>query len=288
MHLSHDAFTRILTGTKNVEVRLLDQRRKKLVIGDTLLFVDKENYTQMVSAEIVGLQRFSSFAELFEVYGPKDFGHSETMTSEEFVARLHNIYYYRDEERLGVIAIKLAKKRTLFTLYKDSFLGKTRLSLLDTVDYKKLFPIKQSYGFCFNADGQFLIGRSKSSRESKWTLLGGTVEQNENPIATLHREVDEEVSASLYKPTIIAIQKIEFLEKEREPEYQLYFAVKIKKIKEPTLNLDTNEVWERKFISPDEFSKFLPWGNIGEVLVKKAVAWFKEEQGKKKRKNESS
>jgi ADP-ribose pyrophosphatase YjhB (NUDIX family)/ASC-1-like (ASCH) protein len=284
LHVCLNELQAISTNTQRVIVQLFDQRRKKLVVGDTLLLIEKEKRLQQVSVALAGTRRFASFAELFAHYGPKALGCSPKTSGDSFVAELHKTYYHKDEERLGVIALELAKERSRSVLWQDPQNGKVLFTLVDHLEYKKLFPVKQSYGFCFNDAGQLLIGRAKSSYKGRWVLPGGTIEPGEDAVKALHRELDEEVSITVFKPTLVGIQQVDFLEKDEDTVYQLRFAARIKKIKELTPDPDTGEVWERKFIEPEEFQKYISWGVVGQVFLDRAVAWFTQEQKKKKRK----
>jgi len=284
LHVCLDELLAISTNKQRVIVQLFDQRRKKLVVGDTLLLIEKEKRLEQVSVKLAGVHTFASFTELFTHYGPKALGCSSKTSCDDFVAELHKTYYHRDEERLGVIALELAKERSRSVLWQDPHAGKVLFTLVDHLEYKKLSPVKQSYGFCFNDAGELLIGRVKSAHKGKWILPGGTIEPGEDVVKALHRELDEEVSITIFKPTLIGIQQADFLEKDEDTLYQLRFAARIKKINELTPDPDIGEVWERKFIKPEEFGKYISWGIVGQVFVERAVAWFKEEQKKKKRK----
>ncbi|MBD3209127.1 NUDIX hydrolase [Candidatus Woesearchaeota archaeon] len=162
----------------------------------------------------------------------------------------------------------------LIVEWEDPNDGRVRFTFFEPETYEKLTPIAQSYGLCFNTDGKLLIGKCKGAHQRKWILPGGRVEQGEHPEKTLHREVDEEVSATLRKVDFIGVQKVEYLDIDKEAVYQLRFAAIIDEIKPLTPDPDNGELWERKFIEPEEFLEYLPWSAIGERLVQLAKEWF--------------
>ncbi len=168
----------------------------------------------------------------------------------------------------------------LTQIWQDPHQGKVRFTLEEGIDYKKFSPCTQSYGFCFNKEGKLLIGRCSGVINKSWVLPGGTIEAGEDPVMTLHRELDEEVSISVKKEMIIGIQKIEFLEQETSSKYQLRFACLIDELKELTPDPDNGHLWERKFIDADTFLQYVPWGLIGEELLKRAKNWFEKEISK--------
>ena len=64
MHLTNKSFERIKNGEKTVELRLHDEKRKKIKIRDLICFYD-ETETHKLFARVTGLMFYSSFAELY-------------------------------------------------------------------------------------------------------------------------------------------------------------------------------------------------------------------------------
>lgn len=161
-------------------------------------------------------------------------------------------------------------------VWDSGTLGKVQFSFEEREDFDGFSPVLQSYGICFNDEGKILIGLCEGANEGAWALPGGTVEPGENPIDTLHREIMEEVDVVADKIFLIGVQKVDFLDIKRDPEYQLRFAVKIKELLPITPDPDNGYLWERKFIDVEEFSNYFPWGAIGEFISKKAKEWFEK------------
>ena len=65
MKLNKDPFTRIAERTKTVELRLLDEKRKSIRVGDFIKFSDLSS-TNIVITKVVGLTFANNFEELFE------------------------------------------------------------------------------------------------------------------------------------------------------------------------------------------------------------------------------
>ena len=70
MHLSEDMFEAVKAGTKTVEIRLFDEKRKLVDIGDFIEFRNLKNEEERVKRRVADLFIESSFEELFahEVY----------------------------------------------------------------------------------------------------------------------------------------------------------------------------------------------------------------------------
>ena len=157
--------------------------------------------------------------------------------------------------------------------FKDSIKGKIanfRATWYPTNDFYKISPINQVYGICFDEDGKIVI---VSGPKKIWLLPGGTPEKNETPEQTLVREVDEEADLDLQDIRPLGYQKIENLDSS-EIFYQLRYFARIKKIKPQTIDPAVGVIPIRKFIPPEEFSKYCPWGNVGEEVIRLAKEIF--------------
>lgn len=104
MHLSPQPFKQMLCGEKTVEVRLYDEKRRALRVGDAVSFSCGE---ETLCAQIVSLHRADSFVELFSREGMlgkcgwKD--RSPAQAAEEM-----RVYYSEEEEKKwGVLGIEL-------------------------------------------------------------------------------------------------------------------------------------------------------------------------------------
>ena len=104
MNLYPDPFDLIKTGSKTVEMRLFDEKRRKLSIGGLIVFANTKTKEELI-AEIVDLKQFGSFESLYANYKKTDLGYKydELAKPEDMLA------YYSIEEikKYGVIAIEL-------------------------------------------------------------------------------------------------------------------------------------------------------------------------------------
>jgi len=46
---------------------------------------------------------------------------------------------------------------------------------------------------------------------------------------------------------------------------------KITKVNNQTIDPAYNQILKRKFIKPEEFLNYCPWGKIGEAIINKAI-----------------
>ena len=107
-HLHSDVFDIVKDGTKNVEVRLNDEKRRKLNIGDTLIFLRRPNDDEEISAKVVGLNYFNNFSELVDNYNMERL-YLSNYTKEMFLNELLRFYPLEEQSKYGVVAIEFEK-----------------------------------------------------------------------------------------------------------------------------------------------------------------------------------
>lgn len=104
MNLQTKYFDFMKDGTKRIELRLYDEKRQAIQLGDIIEFSKSEN--DSVQAEVIGLLRYKTFDELF-----KDFDISmladKSMTKQELLDVLSEFYTPKKQSEYGVIGIRL-------------------------------------------------------------------------------------------------------------------------------------------------------------------------------------
>ena len=65
LNLSPSPFEMIKSGRKTIELRLYDERRQSIEVGDTLVFVHTEDASLTLTAKVTDLHRFPDFAALY-------------------------------------------------------------------------------------------------------------------------------------------------------------------------------------------------------------------------------
>lgn len=75
MKLAQRPFLAVKEGRKTVEMRLYDEKRKKLSVGDFVEFVNLDYPEQTVKTVVKGIRTFSNFAELYTNYTKSQMGY---------------------------------------------------------------------------------------------------------------------------------------------------------------------------------------------------------------------
>ena len=104
MNLQPKYFDFIKDGTKRIELRLYDEKRRSIQLGDIIEFEKSDD--EKFKAEVVGLLRYKSFADLFEDFDISILADS-SMTKQELLEVLGEFYSEEKQAEFGVIGIRI-------------------------------------------------------------------------------------------------------------------------------------------------------------------------------------
>ena len=107
MNLVPSAFRKIQSGRKTIELRLCDEKRRLVAVGDDIIFTNTENAAETLSVKVIALHLFASFAQLYENLPLEKCGYSkdelEGASPDDMLA-----YYPRERElKYGALGIEL-------------------------------------------------------------------------------------------------------------------------------------------------------------------------------------
>ena len=106
MKLQPQYYNYILNGTKRIEIRLYDEKRQQIKIGDIIKFIKEPNLDESIEAKVIGLIRYNSFSEMF-----KDFDISlladKRITKDELINALEQFYTKEEQQKYGVLGIRI-------------------------------------------------------------------------------------------------------------------------------------------------------------------------------------
>ena len=107
MNLHPEPFELIKNGHKDIEMRLFDERRKDIKIGDTIVFTNNQTLEKL-SVEVINLYHFNSFEELYQHFDKTRLGYRE---DENANPKDMEKYYSKDNIlRYGVLGIEIKLK----------------------------------------------------------------------------------------------------------------------------------------------------------------------------------
>jgi ASC-1-like (ASCH) protein len=103
MKLRAKPFEQMQSGEKQYEIRLNDEKRQKLQIGDEIEFSKLPELDEKMVVRVVGLERFNNFEDVFAALQY----HYPDWMPQEWVDAMREYYAPDEEEEYGVLAIKI-------------------------------------------------------------------------------------------------------------------------------------------------------------------------------------
>ena len=103
MKLQSSPFEKIKNGAKTIEIRLNDEKRQMLKVGDEIEFSLMTDPAQTIKTEVVGLEKFPTFKEMFTAYPAEEYG-GEGQDEWEL---MYKYYSPEEESKYGVLAIRI-------------------------------------------------------------------------------------------------------------------------------------------------------------------------------------
>ncbi len=106
MKLKEWPFKAVKNGTKTIEMRLYDDKRHQIKIGDQILFTEY-NGTDTVLVEVVNLHLCPSFADLYEKFDKVSLGYAENEIAKP--EDMTMFYPIEEQKQFGVVGIEIKK-----------------------------------------------------------------------------------------------------------------------------------------------------------------------------------
>lgn len=103
MKLQEDPFERIKNGTKTVEFRLYDEKRRTIQIGDEIEFSKLPELQEKLLVKVIDLCKEESFEKLFK----KVFVGEDKEKIIEKAKSMNRFYTPEQEKEYGVVGIKI-------------------------------------------------------------------------------------------------------------------------------------------------------------------------------------
>lgn len=104
MKLWDDPFQKIKGGTKTVEMRLCDEKRSIISVGDTIEFINTKS-GEIIRCVVTSLYKYKNFDELYKHHDKISIGYS----ADEIASPKDMLVYYSEEkiEKYGVLGIEI-------------------------------------------------------------------------------------------------------------------------------------------------------------------------------------
>ena len=104
LKIEAESFDRIKSGEKKIELRLYDDKRKIINVGDHVIFEREPEREEKIETKVTALLRYESFSDLFDDFPSEIFGGS---SKEDLLSGVHQFYSEEKEKEYGVLGIKI-------------------------------------------------------------------------------------------------------------------------------------------------------------------------------------
>jgi ASC-1-like (ASCH) protein len=106
MKLHPAPFAMIASGRKTVELRLNDEKRRCISVGDVIEFT-RTDREEKLSCRVVGLHPFPTFGELYSHFPLTAIGYAEEDVAHASPSDMDAYYTKEQQEKYGVLGIEL-------------------------------------------------------------------------------------------------------------------------------------------------------------------------------------
>lgn len=112
MKLNPKYFEYVKNGTKRVEIRLNDEKRKNIKVGDIIIFQKEPELKEEINTQIVNLIVRENFKELIRDLDISEYS-DKSESEEKFLKDLYSFYTKEQEEKYGVIGIQIKIRKEI-------------------------------------------------------------------------------------------------------------------------------------------------------------------------------
>ncbi len=106
MKLKPSPFEMIKNGQKTIELRLFDEKRQLIMVGDKLVFTNTLT-SEKLTAKVEKLHRFESFEELYKSLPLEKCGYTKENIADASPSDMQEYYPADKQKKYGVIGIEL-------------------------------------------------------------------------------------------------------------------------------------------------------------------------------------
>jgi ASC-1-like (ASCH) protein len=106
MRLLPEPFEEMRSGRKVIEIRLNDEKRQKVKVGDTIVFHKLPEGREKLSVRVIELLPYKDFQSLYQDIPFCQFGCSGK-TMEWMLENTYKIYTREQEEKYGALGIRI-------------------------------------------------------------------------------------------------------------------------------------------------------------------------------------
>lgn len=278
MKLNKSPFERIKNGTKKVEFRLYDEKRKQIKVGDKIEFSKLPDLEEKLLVDVVELYREDKFENLFK----------KLYSDEEEIARktkaMYEIYSPEKEQQYGVLGIKikiniddLKENIEKFIPYNEQEEVERKIMLNYINDFDDVLTRQNEYGHFTSS--AFVLNKERTKIlmiyhkiYNSWAWTGGHSDGDSDLLYVAMKEAKEETGIKNVTPISKDIYSLELINVKGHEKRGKYVGSHVHLNVTYLLEADENE---EIHIKEDENSG-VKWVPINEVLEMSSEPWVRD------------
>ena len=200
MKLDNEPFTLIQSGKKTIELRLYDEKRRRVTAGDTIIFTNNST-GGVVETVVTAIHVFPSFAELYKALPLNKCGYINEKDADP--ADMEKYYSKQRQQECGVVGIELCTADKMALLFG-----------MDKKDYDPEWSVfrRDSARAIMIKDGRLALVHSR--KYGYYKFPGGGIEKGETKVAALIRETKEETGLSVKEDSVRVYGRIPRVQKD--------------------------------------------------------------------------
>ena len=108
MKLNSEPFDMIKQGQKTIELRLNDEKRRQVQVGDQIIFEHSNDLTQTIQVDVIALHPFPSFEELYQTLPLLECGYTSNNVEAASPEDMEAHYSLEQQAHYGVLGIEIS------------------------------------------------------------------------------------------------------------------------------------------------------------------------------------
>ena len=278
MKLNEGPFERIKAGTKTIEFRLYDEKRKKIKIGDKIEFSKLPDLQEKLLVDVIDLYREDTFENLFRKL---------CLDEEEIMKKtksMYNIYSTENEQQYGVLGIKIkinidSLKTNIekFIPYNEQEQVEKKIMLDYINDFDDTLTRQNEYGHFTSS--AFVINKERTKIlmiyhkiYNSWAWVGGHSDGDSDLLYVAMKEAKEETGIKNVLPISKEIYSLELINVNGHEKRGKYVGSHMHLNVTYLLEADENEEIR---IKEDE-NCGVKWVPINEILETTSETWVRD------------
>ena len=278
MKLNESPFERMKSGTKTIEFRLFDEKRKAIRVGDKIEFSKLPDLQVKLLVDVVELYRENTFENLFR----------KLYTDEEEITRktkaMYEIYSPEKEQQYGILGIKikinvdnLKESLEKFNPYNEQEEVERKIMLKYINDFDDVLTRQNEYGHFTSS--AFVLNKERTKIlmvyhkiYNSWAWTGGHSDGDSDLLYVAMKEAKEETGIKNVAPISKNIYSLELMNVNGHEKREKYVGSHVHLNVTYLLEADENE---KIHIKEDENSG-VKWVPIDKILEVSSEPWVRD------------